>query len=901
MNEKPKIEEPRESSSPRKPELLSPAGDRRCAEAAVAEGADAVYFGLATATHFNARSRAKSITLEDLPTLVADLHRHGVKGYVTLNTLVFSEELEELEGLLRLVVEAGVDAVIVQDIAVARLAQAVCPTLPLHASTQMSLTSAEGIHAAQSLGIQRVILARELSIDEIRLVAGQTPLELEVFVHGAICISYSGQCLASRTLGQRSANRGDCAQLCRLEYQLTRDGESIDLDQRKYLLSPLDLAAYRMVPDLVSAGISALKIEGRLKTPDYVALVTRHYRKAIDAAVAGKEPRYERQELRQLEAVFSRGFSEGWLRIANTISGARFQRAGYVGNVPHDQRETLMPGWSSSKRGLAIGKVTRIGRSRVAVELTGPLTRGDGVVFGGNEAQGKNVGGRVLAVHVAGKAVEEPVAHGLVELAFARDLDVLRKIHPGDTVWKTDDSTLQHSASKTFARRGEDRCEPLDLVVEGTLGQPLRVSGRAVSGAACNVESSEPLREALKHPLTESTLRQQLGRLGGSGFRLQGFEMRVDANLMLPLSVLGRLRREMVAALTASVAAPPRVVATEAQLPGLRGTIPRSRIAPGIQFPLPSGEGKVEGNCPGSSKPLPLTPTLSQREREVLEQALTDEPRLHVLCRTAEQLDAAIECGARSVIADYREIAEYRRAVQTARSRGAEILLATTRIQKPGEAGVFQTLAGFEPDGVLVRNLGALEYFARQGILAVADFSLNAANELTVDWLGNQGARRVTACLDLGRRQLLDLVAATLPEQLEMVVHLHVPMFHSEYCLFRSHFSQAENEKPCGRPCDQHAVGLQDRMGAEHRVSADGACRNTIFHAIPQSAVELLHDLSRRGVRHFRVELLDESRSETTALLGIYQAALSGKLSGADAWRRLQTQCHGRLTRGTLR
>jgi U32 family peptidase len=236
---------------PSAPELLAPAGDWDCVRAAIENGADAVYFGLDAG--FNARARATNFPVEDLPRLMAMLHRRGLKGYATLNTLVFSDELPQFEQVIAAVAEAGVDAVLVQDVGAARLIKAICPDLPLHASTQMTLTSAESIGLAEQLGMERVVVARELSIDEIVAIRRQTSMPLEVFVHGALCVAYSGQCLTSESLGGRSANRGQCAQACRLPYDLVCDGKDVDLGDQKYLLSPQDLAAYALVPELIAA------------------------------------------------------------------------------------------------------------------------------------------------------------------------------------------------------------------------------------------------------------------------------------------------------------------------------------------------------------------------------------------------------------------------------------------------------------------------------------------------------------------------------------------------------------------------------------------------------------------------------------------------------------------------
>ncbi|MEX2092207.1 MAG: peptidase U32 family protein [Pirellulales bacterium] len=345
-----------------RPELLAPAGDRLCVTAAVENGADAVYFGLECG--FNARARAANLHLDDLPEVMSYLHGRGVRGYVTLNTLVFPSELEAIERTVVRLTEAGVDAVLVQDLGLVRLIRVMSPDLAIHASTQMTLTSAECIRVAEELGIERVVLARELSVVEIRKIHGQTNVELETFVHGALCVAYSGQCLTSESLGGRSANRGQCAQACRLPYDLICDGRDVDLDQVKYLLSPQDLAAYELVPELIDAGVVSFKIEGRLKTPEYVANVTRHYRRAIDAALANWPLDFTQQDVTEMELSFSRGFSPGWLRGCD--------------------HKMLVPGLSSAKRGVLLGEVIAVRGRRVLVALRGPVAPGDGIVFAGD-------------------------------------------------------------------------------------------------------------------------------------------------------------------------------------------------------------------------------------------------------------------------------------------------------------------------------------------------------------------------------------------------------------------------------------------------------------------------------------------------------------------------------------
>src|SRR6478736_5694607 len=287
----------------RKPEVMSPAGYWPQLRAAIEAGADAVYFGL---KHFTARAKV-GFSLAELPEVMATLHRRGVKGYITFNTLVFNHELDEAARALGEIAEAGADAIIVQDIGIVGMARRIAPDLEIHGSTQMSVTSAEGVRLAQSLGVSRVTLARELSLAEVRAIREATDCELEIFVHGALCVAYSGQCFSSEAWGGRSANRGQCAQACRLPYEMVVDGRVEPLADARYLLSPGDLYALRQIPEIVEIGIAALKIEGRYKDAEYVALTTRAYRKAVDEAWAGRERLVDGAVKAELEQVYSRG------------------------------------------------------------------------------------------------------------------------------------------------------------------------------------------------------------------------------------------------------------------------------------------------------------------------------------------------------------------------------------------------------------------------------------------------------------------------------------------------------------------------------------------------------------------------------------------------------------------
>ncbi len=508
------------------PELLAPAGNWDCARAAVENGADAIYFGLQVG--FNARARAANFAIETLPQLMSMLHLRGVKGYVTLNTLVFTDELPSLEENVRHIAACGVDAVLVQDLGAARLIREVCPDLSIHASTQMTMTCAESIEVARQLGVERVVLARELSIDEIRKIAASTDMPLETFVHGALCVAYSGQCLTSESLGGRSANRGQCAQACRLNYELICDDQLKDLGDVQYLLSPQDLAAYDLIPQLIDAGICSLKIEGRLKTPEYVANIVQHYRRAIDSAMKHQPLKMTEQDRREMELSFSRGFSPGWLEGNN--------------------HKRLVPGKSSAKHGVLVGKVLGIRGERLDVELTHPLAAGDGIVLEGDRAAKEEFGGRIYEIFQKGRMVDGPTA-GQATLCFQHGLLRKAKIYPGQEIWQTDDPKLVKRLRATFDAPAPLRRLPIDVHLSVTVGEPIALEVVCSDGLRTTITHDFLPPIAERHSLNQESAEKQLGRLGGTAYQLRSLKLDVQRNPMVPLSVLGALRHELVQAL----------------------------------------------------------------------------------------------------------------------------------------------------------------------------------------------------------------------------------------------------------------------------------------------------------------------------------------------------------------
>ncbi|MEJ1932957.1 DUF3656 domain-containing protein [Nostoc sp. NIES-2111] len=845
----------------KRPEILAPAGNWECAKAAVENGADAIYFGL---DRFNARMRAQNFTEADLPALMSFLHLRGVKGYVTVNTLIFTQELAEAQQYLRTIIAAGVDAVIVQDVGICRLIRHLSPDFPIHASTQMTITSAAGVEFAKSLGCELVVLARECSLVEINKIQKQisqkaASLPLEVFVHGALCVAYSGQCLTSEALGGRSANRGECAQACRMPYELIVDGEMIDLRERKYLLSPQDLAGLEILPDLVKSGVTSLKIEGRLKAPEYVANVTRVYRQALDRVMEELDKaKVSNQERYDLEMAFSRGLYTGWFKGVNNqeLVHARFGK----------------------KRGVYLGEVSRIRNEEVIVKLEAPVKPGDGVVFDCGHPEAKEEGGRVYGVIQKGK---EAV------LTFGRDNLNFRRVHVGDKLWKTSDPELDKQLRQSFAGDHPQFQRPIDWEIYGEVGQPLIAIARDELGNIAQVESAISLVEAHTKPLDTARLQEQFGRLGNTPFRLGTLTNHLKGNLMVPVSELNRMRREVVT-----------------QLEELRSQPKRWQLRSKVSY---------KDLLPPSSPPSPLSPSLI------------------VLVRNLKQLEAALQTDVETLYCEFEDPRAYKQAVKIVHqarqerqklttplssptssssptSPSPQIFLAPPRITKPGENWILEQVRAANADGYLIRNYDQLEFFAADR--CIGDFSLNVANPLTADYFKEKfGLERLTASYDLNINQLQDLLTTAPAQWFEVTIHQHIPMFHMEHCVFCAFLSEGTDYTNCGRPCEKHEVKLRvdakrlvdrHRVGSEHVLQADAGCRNTVFNGTAQTGAEYVQRLIDLGLRHFRIEFVNETPEQVHKTIQRYQQLLKGEITGSQLWRELKLQNQLGVTRGPL-
>ena len=856
------------------PEILAPAGDLPAIHAALAAGADAIYFGLDDG--FNARARAANFDSNNLREVVELIHRGGARAYVTMNTLVFEPELPVVELLLRRIAAAGVDAIIVQDPAVCVLARALCPELELHASTQMTLSSPAAAELLRPLGLTRVVVPRELSVDEISLYAAGTTLPLEVFIHGALCVSWSGQCLTSESWGGRSANRGQCAQSCRLPYDLVVDGQRRDLGDVKYLLSPQDLVGLTAVERLAEIGVASLKIEGRLKGPHYVATTVASYKKQA----AGLDEAALRDDLATMEYAYSRGSSPGFLGGADhqRLVEGRFPRHRGVplGVVEQVRGEyvfvrtdaVMMRPWTGALATELRPDGATGDRSAEIPELPRQAAEpraGMGVVFDSGTADQNEQGGPIFAVDAWGEG-----ASGGFRLKFGMPGPDLNRVTVGDRVWISSDPQVLKLGSDAAARGALPVGRiAVNLRVVGVAGEPLHVEAwaKAPGGRALHAQasSSMPLAAATGAGLGEATLRDKLGGFGGTAFHLGDLNASAMATgLHIPVGALKEVRRLIAASLDEQLVAVDRVI----------------------------DAGPVAARVVGN--------------RQHTQVAHVSEPRIVPMCRTDAQLDAILAAGiAEEVELDWMEFVGLGRAVERARASGVRVVVATVRVQKPGEEKLDAHLARLRPDGVLVRSWGALAYFASlpkdERPLLHGDFSLNVTNSITAGWVLERGLATATCAHDLDSIQLAALLETAPRGSMAVTVHHHIPTFHTEHCVYAHQLSAGRDYKSCGRPCEKHEIALGDRVGMVHPVVVDVGCRNTVFNAQAQSAASLVPSLLAAGVTRFRVELVRESAAEAVAVVKAYRELIAGAASADEVLRRVRVSEQFGVTKGTMR
>ncbi|MDQ7789007.1 MAG: DUF3656 domain-containing protein [Clostridia bacterium] len=821
-----------------RPELLAPAGNWDALVAAVQNGADAVYLG---AQSFNARQSADNFDAEGLARAVEYAHVRDVRVYVVVNILISDTELEDAVRLLESLHRLGVDGVIVQDLGLAAVARALMPGLPLHASTQMTVHNVKGAQYLKELGFKRVVPARELTLEEIGLLRSEGGLEVETFIHGALCFSYSGQCLMSSLIGGRSGNRGRCAQPCRLPYALVGEGgRPVETEVTgNYLLSPRDLNLSAHLPDLINAGVDAFKIEGRLRRAEYVAVVVSVYRKLLDRALTGKYY-VSGEEQRTLAQAFNRGFTTGHL----------FGRAG---------RE-LMNYTRSNNRGIAVGRVKRLlpAERRVEIALDGPLAEGDIVDFW------VKVGGRI-AVTVSDLRINGKTADsgGAGQLA---SFPAQGRIRAGDRAFKVLDAEMVRRARETFSSSREQRRIPLVFSVRVREGAPVELEVQDRADRKVHVRGTVLAVPALNRPLTPEVIAAQMERLGNTPFTADEVRAEIEGEVLVPLGELNALRREALSRLEE------RRIAER---------LPDSAVVSEAEAKLAEWAGR---------RKRPAAP------------ALPGKAQLAVTTTDLDGVKAAADGGAdivyfpgdslgRATIPRREEILE---AAELCRKWGTALYFSFPRILRASEFGkweaLFEAVSG-DISGVMVTNLGLLGHFSGHGLKVAADFPLNIFNSETVALLARSGVERVTLSPEMTIEQVRELRKNGI--KLETLVQGAVPMMITEHCVPGS-LLDSENRRCQGVCRKGQRFFLRDRKDELFPVGTDVACRMHIFNPKDLCVVEQVPALLEAGITSLRIE----GRIKDAAYIGtatrVYRTVLD-KAARLDSFAALEAKERLRL------
>ncbi len=806
-----------------KPELLGPAGSWESLVAAVENGADAVYLG---GKNFNARQSAGNFDNQEIIRAIDYAHVRGCKVYITVNILLTDRELQQALEFLHFLQCNDADGVIIQDLGLLKLARQVIPELRLHASTQMTVHNLPAALALKEAGIKRIVLARELSLEAASAIADQSGVEIEVFIHGALCVCYSGQCLMSSLIGGRSGNRGRCAQPCRLPYEMVDRGSRPVTDSGvagKYLLSPRDLNMSEHLPDLIRSGITSFKIEGRMKRPEYVATVIRIYRGLLDRAASGGEFYVTPDETRELIQVFNRDFTTGY----------------FYGRPGPDLMSYKRP----NNRGLFLGRVKGFNKKLKLTEISleEPLRVGDGietwVTAGGRKA------GEVKRLFVGGRSVDDAPAGAIVQL------DAPGRVFPGDRVFKTHDAALMEKARASFASPRKQKKIPLTFRVYARRGEPLQIEMEDGDGNRGKARSVNPAQQALNRPLTDEYLLKQLSRLGNTPFAISKLKVDLIGDLMIPVSDINETRREALSRLEEK-----RMVVFGHK--PVEQEVFQRRLAAAT-----SGIMAAEG--------------------------VGQEPLLSVTVTDLASLKAAVAAGAGLIYfggeqfhsKGVNSIEQILEAGKICAAAGVLFVLSSSRILQDNELDRFcrhlEKVSKGHLDGVQAGNLGLIRRLRDVTDKPIyADFSLNVFNKATTAFLKEHGVSQITLSPELTLEQIRGIVPA-LPLPAEAIVHGALPLMVSEYCATGC---LVGGEKPgsCPGPCRRSQSGLKDRKGMIFPVEQDQYCRMHIFNSQDLCLIEEATVIAGTGVAALRIEARNQGHGYVRDTVGAYRTVLDG-------------------------
>lgn len=746
----------------KKVELLAPAGNFDALKAAIAAGADAVYLG---GSGFGARAYAKNFNNEELVEAIKLAHLYNVKVYVTINTLVYDYEFSDVVNYINFLYLNDADAIIVQDLGLMRVISRLFPDIEIHASTQMTINNAEGAKLLKENRVKRIVLARENTLDEISQINKQVDIETEVFVHGALCVCYSGQCLMSSLIGGRSGNRGRCAQPCRKLYDLVLNQDVIE--KSKYFLSPKDLNIIENIDQVIESGVNSLKIEGRMKSPLYVAIVVSIYRSVINNYYKKQKVEVTKSNLDDLKQIFNRQFTKGFM-------------FGEKGNdfINLDK---------NNNSGLLCGKVVSSNNNKITIKCSKPINLKDGIYF-----HNTNFGLTISKMWINNKEIAHADVSDIITVVFKERVKV------GSDVYKTADIVLEQKAKEISQNLNQK--VPIYGEVELFINCKPKIKIWDGLGNKVEREVDFIIEKSNGIPLTKSRIEDQLNKLGNTPFYFNNLTIKQDESIFIVISLLNQLRREGIE-----------------QLIYLRENRYHRRNTNTYKYEYQVSEK--------SNKPIVLA----------------------VFCQDLEQVEAAVECNIKKIYVNeelYKHLDD------------DTIICVKNRINTKPKIS--------ETNEILVSDLGSLYLAKNNKNIITTNFNLNVTNSETINFLLDNNVSTITLSYELnefGYKKLMYSDKAIL----EIVVYGYQEAMVTKHCIFSQN---------CRKQCLQKNYYLVDGKNEKFLVQMDYNCHMNIYNSKKLIFKDELLKLKNYGYKQFRLQFINEDKSETINIIKAYQSIL---------------------------
>lgn len=794
------------------PELLSPVGDLECLKAAVQNGANTVYLG---ASSFNARARATNFNNENLKEAILYAKLRNVKVNLTLNTLLKENELNEAISLAVFAYNCGVDAIIIQDLGLAKFLHTNYPEITLHASTQMTVHNLEGIKQLEAFGFKRVVLSRELSISEIEYIRKNTNVELEVFIHGALCISYSGQCLFSSMVGNRSGNRGMCAQPCRLPYELYSNKNLLD---KGFLLSPRDQSAIDFLPALIKSGIDCFKIEGRLKAPEYVATVTKIYRKYIDFII--KNINLSDEELiNQIHTM---------IEIPNEITGLSdkeellqvFNRGNFSkGHFENEPNTKLIYSKKPNNMGLYLGKIQNFNaqKGHITLKLENSISVGDRISI-------NNENYTVSELMIKNKNYPTLDLGNTVTLGRMKG-----NISNGMSVFRIENKKLSTFAQSTFNSEKELLNIPFDAEITIKKGLPIKLTVYGKTGFYKNlkvtIDSNIIPETAENQPVSKEKIIAQLSKTGNTPFCFENINIDLENNLFIPkISSLNELRRNAFAEL-------------------------ENKVKEIYTFNINDNK-----NVSDNDSVTPLSP-ISSPSISLL---------LNILNKNFNYTELA---GIDALYIPYKYFlnSSYDFTLETLCNK-FKVFLYMPSIMRENYFGALNSTIekslNFGVKGFVISHISQIESLRKYNLPVIGNYTLNVYNNESIKTLKDFRLAKFTPSVELEKADLLELLnLASLPS--ELIVYGKTPLMTNNYCyLGKSNRCYKDCKKLC---LENSKFYLKDRLGFEFRIVPDNTCTITTIYNSKITSINYTDFINK--INSVRIDILDENLDDIQKII----------------------------------